>query len=338
MKATTVDGAIIDVFGPFQATLNDSDILKLIFESTSILNMFSAGDVVLVDRGFRDCVTYLRNKKIDVRIPEFIEKGTNGQLSTKKCNKSRHITKMLYIIEQANGRMKNKWQLFQKIIPSILNRQLMQDYKIGAALLNAFSKPMICDEFDFVTIGEQMISRLDSKNELQQIIRSNAFRKSELKYFKIVDSNQLEFPKFNQEQIKLFSLGTYAIRQAISYVAEHKTLHDGQFEALILPTVHVWAHFGRICAKENFEKPMLISSRIRSRFRGQKIHKAYVLYDSSDFYKKSNLFYMCTCQHGLRTVGCCSHVMSIVWYFSYGRFEIDNFPASHHNNFFASSF
>lgn len=120
MKIVTVDGSIIDTFGPFSAKTNDAPILKDIFEKTSIEKIFRAGDVMLLDRGFRDCVRFLRTKNLDVRLPKFMNKASRNQLTTIEDNKSRFVTKMRFAIEAANGRMKSKWHLFGKIIPSIL--------------------------------------------------------------------------------------------------------------------------------------------------------------------------------------------------------------------------
>lgn len=95
MKIVSVDGAVIDLFGPFPATINDAEIIKKIFEQTSIGKIFSAGDVVLVDRGFRDSVKYLENKNFVVKIPEFITKGNNNlhmQQITKNCTANLQYT------------------------------------------------------------------------------------------------------------------------------------------------------------------------------------------------------------------------------------------------------
>lgn len=62
MKVIAVDGSIIDCFGPFPATLNDAKIIIKIFEQTSFDNTLNAGDIILVDRGFRDAVQFLRKK------------------------------------------------------------------------------------------------------------------------------------------------------------------------------------------------------------------------------------------------------------------------------------
>lgn len=332
MKIVSVDGSIIDVVGPFSANQNDATILRIVFEKTAIEQIFNAGDVILVDRGFRDCVNFLKSKNLDVKIPEFVQKGQKRQLTTNQANKSRMVTKMRYAIEVANGRMKNKWHIFCKIIPSILTKHLMPDYKIGAALLNAFAKPIICDKDDYLNVGTRMLNQVDFKNKLQKTIRSRAFKRTQRLFVQRIDPAQLNFPRFNQTQLKNFALGNYAIRQAISYTADHVKLH-GEFEIFTLPTKHIRAHFGSICATENFENPMFITTKIKSRFKGQRIHNVYILYDFTPVVEKQ-LFYLCECQHGQRTVGCCAHVMALVWYFGYGRHEMSIDPGSHLNDFF----
>lgn len=334
MKIVSVDGTIIDVFGPYPATKNDSEILKEVFEQTSIENMFNAGDIMLVDRGFRDCTDFLQNKGLDVKIPEFIQKGQNGQLTTLQANKSRQVTKMRFVIETSNGRMKSKWHLFGKIIPSILTPHLMADYKIGAALLNAFAKPIICDKVDYLDIGSRMLNLIDTKNLLQPIIKSHSFQRTKKRYFHEIDQNNLVFPQLNEKDLKNLSLGTYSIKQAVSYVADHVKAH-GKFEIFAYDDEQTRVRFRQLCATENFQNPTLLLAQLKSRFRGRQTHDVYVLYDAVVAEQPNvRMFYMCECQHGLRTVGCCSHVMAVVWYFGYGRYTDAKEPASHLNNFF----
>ena len=126
-------------------------------KKTSFENILSPGDVILLDRGFRDCAKYLEIKKFIVKMPEFIKKGTHGQLTAKQANKSRLVTKMRFAIEVAFGRIKSEWKLFNKIIPSILIPHLMPDFKIASALLNAFGKPIICEKEDYSNIATRMM-------------------------------------------------------------------------------------------------------------------------------------------------------------------------------------
>lgn len=61
-------------------------------------------------------------------------------------------------------------------------------------------------------------------------------------------------------------------------------------------------------------QPELLMTQFKSRFRSNKTHNAYVLIDTLSEGEKSVLGYCCSCHNGLRTVGCCSHVMSIIWF------------------------
>lgn len=333
MKAVAADGTIIDVFGPFKANLNDAEIMKLIFNRTPIANIFKAGDVILVDRGFRDCVKFLERKGFTVGIPEFIRKKSNKQLTTMQGNKSRLVTKLRYVIEVANGRMKNKWQLFSKIIPSILATNLMVDYKIGAAILNTFAKPIISDKNDFLNVSAQMLGRVNSTNKLKSKVCSKSFRKYE-KFFQLINSTEIRFPRLNLEDIKSFSCGTYSIREAISYVAFHKNEHNGNFEIFTFPRTLIWALLSELCRTEVVQQPMLIYAKLKSRFRSDRFHKVYILYESTLNDIREKFLFTCSCQHGLRTVGSCNHVMSVIWYLGYGRFQRDRDPASYLNDFF----
>lgn len=332
MKFVAVDGTIIDVFGPFAANKNDAEILKIIFEKTSIEKIFNKGDIILVDRGFRDVTNMLKQKQLDVRIPSFIKKGTHGQLTDKQSGQTRLITKMRFVIELANGRMKMKWYLLNKLIPSILTTHLMSDYKIGAAILNAFGKRITCDKEDFSEIGAQMLKRAELKNKLSRIIHTKNFNKSR-KHFQSISPSQVSFPTFNQKQLKQFCLGNYAIMQAKSYAANLLKNKNGVFPISIMEATLVRSHFGKILVEDGFTKPMFIFTQINSRFRSNKAHEVYILYDGIDGNRDKFLYY-CTCQHGNRVVGCCSHIMTVVWYFGYGRHHDVSQPASHLDDFF----
>lgn len=334
MKFVAVDGTIIDVFGPFPAKTNDADILKIIFDQSSIKNIFNAGDVILVDRGFRDAIKVLKKMQLDVRMPDFIKKGEGGQLTTKQCNESRLITKMRFCIEAANGRMKMKWHLFNKIIPSILTINLMSDYKIASAIVNAFGQPILCEKENYLDIGEKMLNRLHTKNDLPKII--NMKFNSIAKFFISVPPEELIFPVLNENQLKQFCLGNYAMKQAVSYTAYILNIHN-TFPVFLLPDQHVETLFKNIYEKKNFNNPKFILANVESRFRGGKLHKVFILFDGIEININKFLFY-CSCQYGKRTISCCGHSMAVVWYFGYGRHQPNKNPSSYLDNFFNINF
>lgn len=95
MICVTTNGTYIDIFGPFEAKENDAKIMENVFEKYGniIIEKSNPGDVMLVDRGFRDCRNLLLQHGFDVKMPEFIQKDDKtGQLTTEKANASRLVT------------------------------------------------------------------------------------------------------------------------------------------------------------------------------------------------------------------------------------------------------
>ena len=69
----TTPGFVLDVYGLYEATLNDAAILLNILEKDYNLRaLIKKDDVFIVDRGFRDCVNILeKNYNLKVRIHLF---------------------------------------------------------------------------------------------------------------------------------------------------------------------------------------------------------------------------------------------------------------------------
>jgi len=87
------NGWILFVFGPFNVIHNDATILQDCFSRYSDeMNTIHEGDIVLVDKGFRDVVNFLTiNKKLHLL--------SLGQFDTIEANTSRFVTKCCCIIE-----------------------------------------------------------------------------------------------------------------------------------------------------------------------------------------------------------------------------------------------
>ena len=84
MVGCTPNGYITHVFGPYDANHNDAVILEDCFQRfKDVLITLQEGDVILVDRGFRDVITFLKEeKKFNVYCPGL------GQLATIEANPS----------------------------------------------------------------------------------------------------------------------------------------------------------------------------------------------------------------------------------------------------------
>ncbi len=65
------DGTIIDIYGPYDAILNDAKIMeRVLLEDKNLRELIKEEDILIAAGGFRDCRRNIKkNYKIDVIIP-----------------------------------------------------------------------------------------------------------------------------------------------------------------------------------------------------------------------------------------------------------------------------
>jgi hypothetical protein len=107
-------------------------------------------------------------------------------------------------------------------------------------------------------------------------------------------------------------------RMARSYYAEHiKT--NGRLE------IEVCKHVGPLSLTSHGfsvdgRDPILIRGRIQSRHRGSFRYFIYILIDWKRGDVEAVRGYCCSCPNGLRTVGCCSHIATVLWFLGLGQY------------------
>lgn len=322
MICVTPNGTFIDVFGPYTAATNDAKIMDMIFEkhSDEIMSILKRDDVVLVDRGFRDCKQLFESNGLVVKMPEFVQKddGT-GQLTTLKANKSRLVTASRFVVESRNGNIKTIWHVFDTRWSAFDLVHLIDDYRIGAALINCFFQKIIPNKNDSVQIATSMLSRVKKPNKLSSIVKKPRFQ-AELKQFVLGDELEQVFPTLTMADLKAITLGNYQIDQMFSYCIEHIRGSDNdQFEFFVCPDSVGIKFMGDLVREHGIVEPLLIVAELRSRFRANSKYQTFVLVDSSLNGPESIIEYCCGCRHGLRTVGCCGHVITLIGYLGYMR-------------------
>lgn len=332
MMCVTTNGKMVDVIGPFKATQNDATIMKKLFEKErGIMNILQPTDIMLVDRGFRDCVNFLTAKEYVVMMPSCVTKNESNQpLSTEQANYSRLVTKGRYVVEARNGNMKTIWAVFAKTWSSFSLPHLIDDLRIGAALINRFNNVIVADKDDEEFISNQIMQKLNEPNILLSTIRNATFQ-ARVKEFTEIDETDFNFPELSQLELKKIALGTYQIKQARSYIVKHIQLNPNRkFLSFACPPDAIRSHFGKIINEKNVSQPVFTLTRMSSRFVANKIHRMYVLADADKNGSESIIAYFCECKHGKRTVGCCSHVMTFLMYFGFSRHHGGVKPVAEH--------
>ncbi|KAJ8706070.1 hypothetical protein PYW07_010847 [Mythimna separata] len=126
-----------------------------------------------------------------------------------------------------------------------------------------------------------------------------------------------DFPILSADDLIIYALGTYQVQQARSYYGEH-VKRDGSYviEVCREPNINDFS-VGTI----NGIDPWLLRGRIQSRHSSRRIYYVYILVERATQGLDAILGHYCSCIVGKRTLGCCSHVMSIIWYMGWGRYQ-----------------
>lgn len=331
MMCVTCDGTIIFALGPYEATLNDASILQKIFTETNAFDNLQNNDTMILDRGFRDCIQFLKEKGLNVEMPALIQRSQiKGQLSTADANQSRLVTATRWVVEARNGHLKTVWKIFDRVWSSYALKHLEDDVKICAALLNVYFKPLKSNQGIENEIINRMLNNKNKKNELISIVSNQSFVKNLKKFENFNNFNAL--PLLSERQLIYISLGRYQIQQAQSYCQQHLKENNSQFLTFIFPEnlcrQFLPSFFG------NNRKPELFLTQFKSRYVSKKRHDTFVLVDLNGNDENAILSYYCDCYSGRRTVGCCSHVMSFIWFTLFIRNKSIPKPAAFLDDYF----
>lgn len=78
------------------------------------------------------------------------------------------------------------------------------------------------------------------------------------------------------------------------------------------------SYFGIFVHREN---KTIIRAQIQSRFSKSKTHNTWVKFDGENSGLEEIRGYYCSCKVGERTLGCCSHVATVICYLGYDRYQ-----------------
>ena len=303
MVIVGTDGYILSVSGPYFAdgANNDAAITKHMFahDTEKINTWLQEDDICIVDRGFRDSVEFLKKRGYDVHMPSYLQKGQK-QHSSEEANLSRLITKVRWVVESVNGRIK-QFQFLNKVVPNKYLPYVGDFVKIVCGLINKYRSSLI-DVSKGSELAQKMLQKSNEGNKLQSFLEEKNLLQKRTCYtpIKAADKILTDFPVMSLDDLRSITMGVYQLKQAPSYSREHLS-EEGQYDLL----VH----------KEN---PSVLKIKIQSRHTNSCQHSVWIEYNTSDGENPITGWY-CTCKMGARVVGCCAHIASILWYLGFDR-------------------
>ncbi|XP_063373452.1 uncharacterized protein LOC134661345 [Cydia amplana] len=264
---------------------------------------FRDGDVFLMDRGYRDVVPYLQNKGMHCKMPEVLARGQQ-QLSTEAANKSRIITKTRWIVEARNGHLKSIFKFFDGLIPMAQLNHLNDFLKIAGAIINRYHVNIYMEDAT-VRLARELLNRIHDINVMQARVEADVNLTRRNANWNLLNENHFpQFPRLDMAYLKRLTIGIYQINLSPAYIQDKMDMDNND-----------------VFEFDELNEHGLIRMRIRSRFRNAVKHQLWIAFQNEIPEEEPILAYYCKCKTGARTIGCCAHVASVVWYLGYARHQ-----------------
>ncbi|CAG7726745.1 unnamed protein product, partial [Allacma fusca] len=296
------DGRIFDAHGPFFSDAKNNDAATLRYELqqniSGIRNWLIPGDVVVVDRGYRDIVPYLQELGLDVSIP-FCAPRNQGQIPTQEANDSRVTTKTRWVVEVRNGHISQIFKYFGRQIHA-QNVPFTGDYfKICCALINAYYPTIALTERS-LGMGVRILELRNSSNILMEYLQTKDLLNPRIRrvWRDMADEELEDFPRMTEDELHDLTLSVFQLKLAPSYTAAQDYVFQVYKEESDLLRV-------KMNSRHSLSTFYYVFLRFRPNVNGSGGISAWY----------------CTCKGGSRTAGMCAHCAAILWYLTFARYE-----------------
>ncbi|CAF3200987.1 unnamed protein product [Rotaria sp. Silwood2] len=299
MIICATDGYIISAVGPYLSDWynNDASITKhiLLSNKEEIHDWLVEKDIMIVDRGFRDCLDLVNSFGYTTFMPLFLPKSK--KFSTSEANSNRFVTVLRWVVESVNGRIKT-FKFFDHVVQNSSLPYVHGYLSIVCAIINAYRPTFITDTSNDDNLSKAFLEKRNKQNELETIL--NDKERNTAHNWKKIDGHDsiTDFPKLTEADLTNFTLGVFQLKQARSYSLEH-IAEDGQYE------IHV--------CKQQLN---LLRAKIQSKHSNRKDYQVLIQYNDQTVTAAC-----CGCPNGNQNIGCCSHIASIVWYLGIARHD-----------------
>lgn len=169
--------------------------------------------------------------------------------------------------------------------------------------MNKYFPPLFNNK-DFHKVISEVTERHSSHtNELKIEVESLGLKRMSSRWEKASDCSVTDFPTLSMDDLKRITLGTYQIKIAEKYIYSHMKENN---------TFGIFIHRQNEC---------IIRAKIQSRFSKSKTHDSWVKFEKNGSGYEAVIGMYCTCKVGERTLGCCSHLTSIIRYLGHDRYQ-----------------
>ena len=220
MTIVSTDGYIVSMLGPYFSDYknNDAEITKHIIYNNreDILDWMKPNDVLVVDRGFRDSLDDLHKFGYKTKMPYFLSKKAN-QFTTDEANQTRLVTKIRWVVESANGRIK-QWRFFDKVVPNTILKNIGGYFAIVCALINAYRPLFIVDISKDDAIADRILRLVTQSNYIKAYVDKLKSKSEKSLTWTLLNAKHLvkDFPRMTLNELNYLTLGTFQLKGGVS--------------------------------------------------------------------------------------------------------------------------
>lgn len=207
-----------------------------------------------------------------------------------------------WVVEAVNGRIKNVFPFFKHTIEGTYVPKIMRFNRIACAIMNKYFPPLTTNKDFHDVISEVCAGEIPKTNDLKEEIEKLGLKRMTSRWEKASANVVADFPKLSMDDLQRITLGSYQISIAERYIQTHLRENND---------------FGIFIHRE---MGGMIRARIQSRFASSKTHDAWVKFDGKSGHESIKGLY-CTCKVGERTLGCCSHLTTVLRYLGFERHQ-----------------
>ncbi|CAF3956339.1 unnamed protein product, partial [Rotaria sp. Silwood1] len=252
-----------------------------------------------------DSVEIMEELGLNVALPSFL----NGrhQFTTDEANQSRYVTKIRWMVEAVNSRIK-QFKFLSNTVQNSSLPYLEQYLSIACALINRYQSPLKTNTSEDAEIGQKMIALRNQKKKFETFLDKNNLKKQSSKWERLNHTDIMdEFPVLCENDIvNNISLGIFQLKRARSYAEERAATTN-----LTGPVNYP------IYRCKDF--PDIIRAPTRSAHKNRITYNPTIKFTSNEI-----LDWWCDCTIGNGSIGCCSHIASFIWFLSYERWQDNN--------------
>ncbi|XP_018394741.1 PREDICTED: uncharacterized protein LOC108773430 [Cyphomyrmex costatus] len=318
------DGWILHIQGPYFSdhSNNDAAILRNEFDHDAqrMRRWFQEDDIMIVDRGYRDAIPLFEQLGITWEMPALLNRNER-QLSTEDANESRLVTKSRWIVEARNGHLRSIFKIFQHTVQIQHIPNIVDFYRIAGAIINRYH-PIILMEGANAEMAQRLLERAREPNVVQALVEAENLHTRNAQRWVRLNAGQIQdFPILTIQDLKDLTFGIYQVKLAPSYVQD-KLQREAEDELQV----------EMLRDQNRLPQPGFIRVRVFSRFRNSTRHQLWISYiptdeqnetmeDGEDENENPIQGYYCSCKSGVRTVGTCAYIASVVWLLGYVQYE-----------------